>query len=55
MLAYRRVYENGHDLVSKKHSCPRQAHAAAIIDQEAAFYERFEIAAILGPHIHAIA
>jgi hypothetical protein len=54
MLAYGRVYENGHDLVSKKHSCPRQAHAAAIIDQETAFHEPLEFAAILGPHIHGI-
>src|SRR5262245_47993338 len=55
ILAYGRVYENGHDLVSKKHSRPRQVHARVIIDQETLVNERLKLMAVQGADIHAVA
>src|SRR5688572_18381576 len=54
-LPYSRADKNGHHLVSKKHSRPRQSERTPIIDQKAFGHERLELPTEPGPHIDIVA
>src|SRR5688572_11154245 len=46
--------ENGHDLMSKKHSCPCQSQGPAVIEQNPLIHEGLKLLAVPGPHVHHI-